>query len=542
MNPLLAIGQILVSIALIAAVLLQARGTGLSGTFGGESAVYRSRRGVERRLWQFTIVLLVLFVVFSIASFVFAPTTCPARSLGGATHHPGARLTRTDSFVVGTLVVAFAIIAGLVGVPALLPASQVAAPSSSPDAYVSRPYREGVVGHPFSVSPLTARTQADRDLVALVFSGLVKNGPSGTLLPDLAETWTVDDTGATWTFELRAGRSLARRPAGHGAGCGVHDPDAPGPGLHRPGGWLVEGRHGAGVGPSTVVFSLKNPLGGFLQAATQPIAPAHLLGDVPWRRWRTIRSASTRLGPARLRWSGSTRTAPSWCRPLPSCRTKAEPRVPSPPVVRLARHGGADDSSRRELSPYLAGIDSGTSIPLTNSLPRTVWAASMRRRACRRTWPASWRRRTAPVGPVPRLDPDGGPVQPSSEPPRVHDARDPHGLPRLIDRPALIDAAFGMIAGAANGPIPPASPCSIRRRDVGRLRHPGRQKALKDAGWTKLDNAWRRATDDAPLTFEMLSPTPARTRVSIAAAVAVAPTGNTSGSRSPTWPCRRASS
>ncbi len=69
MNPILAIGQLLVSIALIAAVLLQARGTGLSGAFGGDSAVYRSRRGVEKRLWQFTIVLLALFVVFSIASY-----------------------------------------------------------------------------------------------------------------------------------------------------------------------------------------------------------------------------------------------------------------------------------------------------------------------------------------------------------------------------------------------------------------------------------------------------------------------------------------
>src|SRR5258705_8462822 len=74
-NPFLAVGQIIVSIALIAAILLQARGTGLSGTFGGDSAVYRSRRGVERRLWQFTIILLVLFVLFSLASFVFAPTT-----------------------------------------------------------------------------------------------------------------------------------------------------------------------------------------------------------------------------------------------------------------------------------------------------------------------------------------------------------------------------------------------------------------------------------------------------------------------------------
>lgn len=73
MNPILAFGQILVSIALIVSILLQARGTGLSSTFGGDSAVYRSRRGVERRLWQFTIVLLVLFVVFSLTSYVFAP-------------------------------------------------------------------------------------------------------------------------------------------------------------------------------------------------------------------------------------------------------------------------------------------------------------------------------------------------------------------------------------------------------------------------------------------------------------------------------------
>jgi preprotein translocase subunit SecG len=67
-HPLLAIGQILVSVALIVAILLQARGTGLSGTFGGDSAVYRSRRGIERRLWQFTIALLVLFVLFALVA------------------------------------------------------------------------------------------------------------------------------------------------------------------------------------------------------------------------------------------------------------------------------------------------------------------------------------------------------------------------------------------------------------------------------------------------------------------------------------------
>ncbi len=73
-NPFLAIGQLIVSVALMVAILMQARGTGLSGAFGGDSAVYRSRRGIERRLWQFTIVLAVLFAVFSLASYVFAPS------------------------------------------------------------------------------------------------------------------------------------------------------------------------------------------------------------------------------------------------------------------------------------------------------------------------------------------------------------------------------------------------------------------------------------------------------------------------------------
>ena len=74
MNPFLAVGQLIVSIALMAAILLQARGTGLSGTFGGDSAVYRSRRGIEKRLFQFTLALGVLFVLFSLVAYAFSPT------------------------------------------------------------------------------------------------------------------------------------------------------------------------------------------------------------------------------------------------------------------------------------------------------------------------------------------------------------------------------------------------------------------------------------------------------------------------------------
>ena len=70
MNPALAIGQDIIGVFLVLAILLQARGSGLSATFGGDSSVYRSRRGIERRLMQFTILLAVLFCFFSEASFV----------------------------------------------------------------------------------------------------------------------------------------------------------------------------------------------------------------------------------------------------------------------------------------------------------------------------------------------------------------------------------------------------------------------------------------------------------------------------------------
>lgn len=65
--------QVVVAIAVIAAILLQARGTGLSATFGGESTAYRSRRGLERTLFRLTIVLASVFVIISMVSVARTP-------------------------------------------------------------------------------------------------------------------------------------------------------------------------------------------------------------------------------------------------------------------------------------------------------------------------------------------------------------------------------------------------------------------------------------------------------------------------------------
>lgn len=59
---------ILLSIALVAAVILQAKGSGLGGIFGGAETVYKSRRGVEKTLFQLTIVLAVLFFLLDLVA------------------------------------------------------------------------------------------------------------------------------------------------------------------------------------------------------------------------------------------------------------------------------------------------------------------------------------------------------------------------------------------------------------------------------------------------------------------------------------------
>ena len=67
MEGFLNIGQILISVVLVLVILMQVRDAG-GGIFGAAQASYRTRRGVEKTLFQFTIVLGALFVGMSILS------------------------------------------------------------------------------------------------------------------------------------------------------------------------------------------------------------------------------------------------------------------------------------------------------------------------------------------------------------------------------------------------------------------------------------------------------------------------------------------
>lgn len=68
MDVFLKVTQIILSITIVMVILLQVKSGGLGGIFGQADTVFRTRRGLERTLFQLTIVLVVIFVVLAIVS------------------------------------------------------------------------------------------------------------------------------------------------------------------------------------------------------------------------------------------------------------------------------------------------------------------------------------------------------------------------------------------------------------------------------------------------------------------------------------------
>ena len=99
--PYVQVVQILLSLALIAVVLLQSRGSGFSATFSADTSIYRTRRGVERLLFQFTIGLAIVFVLISLISVKLSASERAAQRrfpTSGAPAHGGGMAARRAAF------------------------------------------------------------------------------------------------------------------------------------------------------------------------------------------------------------------------------------------------------------------------------------------------------------------------------------------------------------------------------------------------------------------------------------------------------------
>jgi ABC-type transport system substrate-binding protein len=184
-------------------------------------------------------------------------------------------MNRRDRYAVIALFVALAVVGAAMVIPARSPGST----GSSQSTPSGGPFREGVVGHPSSINPLTWRSQADQDLVALLFRGLVKAGPDGTLVPDLA-TWSVSDDGRSYTFHMSQdaywddGERVTAADVVFTIGL-VQNVAYDGPV-----GSSWQGVRATADGNFTVNCTMTLPIAGFLRQAELPILPAHLLQGV----------------------------------------------------------------------------------------------------------------------------------------------------------------------------------------------------------------------------------------------------------------------
>lgn len=65
------VAQTILAVFLVGAILLQNRGAGLGSSFGGGGDLYITRRGVEKLLFRFTILVAAIFVLVSLASLIY---------------------------------------------------------------------------------------------------------------------------------------------------------------------------------------------------------------------------------------------------------------------------------------------------------------------------------------------------------------------------------------------------------------------------------------------------------------------------------------
>ena len=70
-STILNIAQVVLAALLVICILLQARGTGLGSAFGGEGNVYRTKRGIEKKLFQATIIFAILFFGVALANALY---------------------------------------------------------------------------------------------------------------------------------------------------------------------------------------------------------------------------------------------------------------------------------------------------------------------------------------------------------------------------------------------------------------------------------------------------------------------------------------
>lgn len=429
-----------------------------------------------------------------------------------------------DRALVGLLSVALIALSVVALAPSLQSSDGSAEPT--PGVVNTRHYVEGVLGRATNASPFGARSAADRALVALLFRSLVRLGPGSTIVGDLALRWEVDGTGRTWTFHLRDGIYWEDGEPITAADVAFTVDVLSDPAYTGPGGESWRDVRATALDARTVQLQLSTPLGGFLQAATQPIAPRHLLeaippellsddpfggapvGSGPFKLLfllepRALLAAATPVEPLPAETGGPNYATPRPTDSLASSPPTARPGVAVPHLERLELRYYDD------LDALRADWDAGKLDAVSGLQPEDARALAATPGARLVTYAGTTLLAAA-------LNLRAG--ESDFEVPAVRRA-----LLQAIDRDKLVSTALGGLGKRADSLIPPSSPMF----DLGtgarvEFDPVAARAALTDAGWKRSDTSWIPKGRDEPLVIELLSPEESANPVAYAAAQAVA--------------------
>lgn len=146
----------------------------------------------------------------------------------------------------------------------------------TPVAAYGGTYTEGVLLAPRVINPVLSFSTSEKDLTALVYSGLLRKSADGSLIKDLAESYTVSPDGKTYTFVLKTKLTFhdGKPVTAHDVAFTIQT--IKNAAIKSPKKVQWEGVTVTEIDANTVQFTLKQKYATFLENTTVGILPAHI--------------------------------------------------------------------------------------------------------------------------------------------------------------------------------------------------------------------------------------------------------------------------
>lgn len=325
---------------------------------------------------------------------------------------------------------------------------------------------EGIVGAPRFINPLLSLSEADRDLVALVYSGLLRATPEGNFVPDLAESYEISEDGRTYTFRIREdatfhdGEPVTADDVVFTVGL-AQDPAIKSPKRANWDGVLVEK-----LGDKEVAFTLRAPYAPFIGNATLGILPAHLWERVSAEEFPFSNLNTEAVGTGPYTVSSVSRNA-SGIPDTYELRPFSDYALGAPYLSRVTlRFYENEEELLSALSQGEVEAASGITPAKITALPE---GASVRRAPLNRVFGVFFNQNQSEV---------------------LRDARVRHALDAAVDREALVSEVLGGYATPIHEPLPPGIAPTAAQSAAVSTTSPALESraALEALGW-KYDDA-----------------------------------------------------